>query len=1791
MFNYKINDIDWELFTEKPKLYVNSGINFPSEIVYWGNDVINNNIKDYHNNIISFAKNNLGIIYLDNNGKVFSSIGTNEQLKIFVSELININQLYCNEISFLFIDNSNNLYTWHNCKNSSEYIELDYSKIITNDTIKSVVCTDASFAVLFESNNLLSWGAKIMGGGNFKSGINRVYTNDQTIVAQDYNGILTIFGLDSIENHYPDIENTTKFYEIVPFKRGFLCKYHKNENLLFPYYNIVLKNEQNILIDITKVVSNHRITFFLNKMGFVYKLDENYEFSIVGRRFINIFIYNNELVGIQDDLVLFYNNSRIEELKVLDVIICGNSNLYFINEKEQLFKYGDQIYGHIHAKCPYKIVKNNYALCIIQDDKNIKLMGNLMYGGIFNNKSINVINGFYDTISCFDGFFGFRDISNMITEDKINFKLLENPLLSNRFCKKIFNIENMVIIPYKGVNIDLYKYELGNRFYICNNGYHFILLNNISFLITDIGVYSKNSIGIYQKYDYFNTDISQYKLVNNLFMCIFVDTFPFDIEFEILTVPEYSEPNTSVGFFITSDNNINKEFKYNILNKDNVINRFYIDGNVLKTINGLSDKLSENINNKLIIKTEDNNGFGYVKTFDFKLKISSIINNNISIEISNNLFYKNRYIIGELNINAKTVYNEYNYKLTNDFKNDNDMFDIINNRIIIIKRGTIYDKIEYNICIKAIHSFSNAIVGPSILNLRYIQLTDYPSGISLTNSVIDDKSLNLYVGTLMFISNNTLKDNQKFILETNNDIFTIKSKNQLYLHRYAMHLLDDCYNIKVSAIEAGATAFLDINLHRNNKLTLDIFLEHSEFLQYSNIFIVGKIVVINNNNNPYILELYDYIDGIKIDNNNNNFYIKDNYVCISNLQIIGNQEIIIRCNLENSAVFTSKKFIIKNEISNYFFDINNSVIKEANDNTIVCIINSYYKNEHITDDSYNYKLISHVNTIEINSDNSDFEIINNNQIKIKYIPYISIKTNYTIVIGQFYKDRLRFYRKYDLQITPSEFRPQDLILSSNIIYKEITFIGIISVVDTTLDEFIYTTNSDYFEIIENQVFKKPGFIVDHIIDQYKIIIKCTYKHDSQLWCLKEFNLVSEKMRNISNISYTSSIKLFDIVISNNIINLDCNDLCIGYLETKCDNDYNFTYKLGITHDYAMFEIIDNNILKIRNFNLAKGKLQLYVPILSYINQNEFIEKLIQIQIMSNGNILEIKTPRNIRLTNNTIDHKSDNFIIGLLNTIDEGDNEYIYNLENTIQDIHQYNNNDDFEIVNENQLRINHIPNYYNKDRYTIIVRARQINYPDIYIDKFLYIYVIKPFSPLETIDIPNLYPDTIILSNNYINKNTNYIGYFKVLSNGIELENFKYTIYEKDSHLMYLNYFEILNENQLIFHNISGLELKNNYKISVVAHHNDIFFEKDFIISSDHNYGYKIRINERTDYNIKLNYHCAIDTYIGNVDIYPLNVDWEITTSDNFYIQKNKLYIKNENFTLDNNFTIYGKTKNGQDLEISNVFKYTLIEPEHEINILCKETNLLIYEDTTYISFQTNNCDYYLGYIENENFVVLQGSINLANDKIQLSNNNLVEIIPKKLGNYVLEFTIYDSNITIINNIHIYITNSSKSELINNNTNIANMKLLDNFEYITSNPRCNSIKVSVNRVKFKNDTTYTSILNGFKCVYNHIYSSDIIDIEDIIIILECIYIENIPCIFFDILDNTYLSIVHKLNCKLLLNIPEFMGIDNILVNRLSLISDEYIDYSEKIYRLIHTPKNTQFIFNAKVSGLYTFQK
>jgi hypothetical protein len=177
-------------------------------------------------------------------------------------------------------------------------------------------------------------------------------------------------------------------------------------------------------------------------------------------------------------------------------------------------------------------------------------------------------------------------------------------------------------------------------------------------------------------------------------------------------------------------------------------------------------------------------------------------------------------------------------------------------------------------------------------------LDNYQSGISLTNNIVNENSLNLYVGTLMYITNNTIKDNQKFILESHDDIFTIKSKNQLFMHKYAVYLQEDFYKIKVTVMEIGSTAFIDINVHRNNKLSLDIICDHLQYLEHSNIFIVGQISVINNNN-PYLLQLYDYIDGEKVENNNNNFYIKDNVIYITNLPIIGNQDIIIRCNIES----------------------------------------------------------------------------------------------------------------------------------------------------------------------------------------------------------------------------------------------------------------------------------------------------------------------------------------------------------------------------------------------------------------------------------------------------------------------------------------------------------------------------------------------------------------------------------------------------------------------------------------------------------------------------------------------------------------------------------------------------------------------------------------------------------------------------------------------------------------------------------------------------------------------------
>ena len=114
-----------------------------------------------------------------------------------------------------------------------------------------------------------------------------------------------------------------------------------------------------------------------------------------------------------------------------------------------------------------KFVKNNYSLGIICGDGNLKLLGNLSYGGMFNNNCINIISGFYDIIPYYNGFFGIRDVSKMITINNIRLKNLENPILSNKFCKNTCKIDNTLVIPYYGNNISLFSYDLTEQFYIC----------------------------------------------------------------------------------------------------------------------------------------------------------------------------------------------------------------------------------------------------------------------------------------------------------------------------------------------------------------------------------------------------------------------------------------------------------------------------------------------------------------------------------------------------------------------------------------------------------------------------------------------------------------------------------------------------------------------------------------------------------------------------------------------------------------------------------------------------------------------------------------------------------------------------------------------------------------------------------------------------------------------------------------------------------------------------------------------------------------------------------------------------------------------------------------------------------------------------------------------------------------------------------------------------------------------------------------------------------------------------
>ena len=78
-----------------------------------------------------------------------------------------------------------------------------------------------------------------------------------------------------------------------------------------------------------------------------------------------------------------------------------------------------------------------------------------------------------------------------------------------------------------------------------------------------------------------------------------------------------------------------------------------------------------------------------MKTFEFRLKIRELKYKNVCMYLSNNIFHKNTKILGELSLitGMKPIYNEYIFKFNDEEQNDNNMFDIINNRIIITKKN------------------------------------------------------------------------------------------------------------------------------------------------------------------------------------------------------------------------------------------------------------------------------------------------------------------------------------------------------------------------------------------------------------------------------------------------------------------------------------------------------------------------------------------------------------------------------------------------------------------------------------------------------------------------------------------------------------------------------------------------------------------------------------------------------------------------------------------------------------------------------------------------------------------------------------------------------------------------------------------------------------------------------------------------------------------------------------------------------------------------------------------------
>ncbi len=772
---------------------------------------------------------------------------------------------------------------------------------------------------------------------------------------------------------------------------------------------------------------------------------------------------------------------------------------------------------------------------------------------------------------------------------------------------------------------------------------------------------------------------------------------PTALQLSSNTIAENLPPNSTVGYFNTSDVDVGDTFRYELVNgfggDDNA--SFTIEGNQLKSAEMFD--LDTKDSYSILVRTFDSHDAFYDQTFT--ILITDANDAPTAIALANTNIAENNEmnaLVGTFSTTDEDANDTFSYTLVEgQGSEDNNSFVIMGNQLLAKEIFNFEVKSEYSIRIQT--NDGNGGLFEEIFIVSVQNANDAPFNMKMDGTEIEENSVvNSLIGRLETEDEDAGEtftysfDNQG---SNNNQLFSIVG-NELRTFTSFNYEAQTDYYVHIRVTDSGGKSFMKeflITILDANDAPTALSLSSltiAENLPTSSK--VGNFSAIDEDFNEQFT--YTLVSGINDDDN-------------SSFQIVGNE-------LQSAEMFdmdTKNLYQIRVQVQDQsgatYEEVFSITITDANDvptamsmssqfiaenQAIETVIGNLSTEDADANDSFTYTLVSGSGS----NDNGSFIIVGDQLLSAEVFNF-EAQNSYQIRIRTDDGNGGSFEETFIVQITDTNDKPIGLSLNGNLVSENVelsTAIGNFATVDEdSNDSFMYSftnsANNDnaHFSITENVLYTNDLFNFEaqnvyHIEVQtndgrggtftQQFTIHITNANDAPTTLNLSSNTIAENLSSNSNIGY--------------------------FTTTDEDSNDDFTYTLvaGIgAEDNGSFKIVGNELVSNQMFDLDT-KATYSIRVRTSDGNGGNFEKVFTIVITDAND-----APTAIGLSNfNIEENKPIGTLVGTLSTTDaDAFDNFTYKLIAGTggTDNHRF-------TISGNQLLSNSVFNYEQQNTYSI---------------------------------------------------------------------------------------------------------------------------------------------------------------------------------------------------------------------------------------------------------------------------------------------------------------------------------------------------------------------------------------------------------------------------------------------------------------------------------------------------------